>query len=409
MTDKHTDAEKASLIFGGILALLSVSLFIITLLAISGAFPEGSRIYAIYGTITYVIGDGMVFMGDVPFALCIFLLYQAFRLMERRKFSRARVLYSLWLFVPYTLIVSALCPNGLIPDAIRSVFLQVPAIPIILSIILSIIFRSFITVAGGDEVVTGRALDIPDKVLLPKEETPAEDILRTVLDKAAKMEDSLQEKDIRIAELEQKLEKLNLDTTIQNQRFEIKDRIQKLALSGEPTYQSLSRKRKELMKIDANDLRSETKNLKGFTAYTSKSGEVNTFTGYINNMESFIFSPIEFEIENSRKTRKVISFESVAVPAFSENQAKEILIKEIEEYSKGGYKFSRLSAEPEMTESRSVSYDDFVLPWYSKELSYSGKDAQDTYFMWDFHFKYSADRDLEPRYSGKSRKRLSSE
>ena len=85
-------------------------------------------------------------------------------------------------------------------------------------------------------------------------------------------------------------------------------------------------------------------------------------------------------------------------------EAEELAIKEIEGYSKGGYKFSAYETKPEVTGTKlPIASSDFVMPWI-KDITYDDPETADTLFLWDFHFKYAPDRKLTPYTGARPRK-----
>ena len=144
MDDKETGNELSGLAAALIFIGLGVFLFIISMLFSSGAFGENTMLYKVQNAIASVIGGGLIFTGDVTLALSIMLIFQGFSLFTHKGISV--ILYSLWLFVPFFLVVSALHPSkGLLPAAIGSLLGRLPAIPVIISLLITIAIRAIMT------------------------------------------------------------------------------------------------------------------------------------------------------------------------------------------------------------------------------------------------------------------------
>ena len=103
MDDKETGNELSGLAAALIFIGLGVFLFIISMLFSSGAFGENTMLYKVQNAIASVIGGGLIFTGDVTLALSIMLIFQGFSLFTHKGISV--ILYSLWLFVPFFLVV----------------------------------------------------------------------------------------------------------------------------------------------------------------------------------------------------------------------------------------------------------------------------------------------------------------
>lgn len=397
-------------------------LFIISMLYAMSPGEDGSVLSGLNIWVSSIIGNAIVFKGDVTIALSLLLIFQGLSLFQNR--GHGGILYALWLFIPFFLIVTALGPEeGQIPVALNSVFSDTLIVPLTISLIITMLFRALLVMhmPGKDEEPGKEQKQIGrDRQLLL--EAPD---LRKNYEKAeaerARLNDELMVRERRITELNEAIAKLSevkpADSVMEKENLELKERAEKLehelqvqgiirsaSEDAAADYTSLSKKRKELMALTPLELKNATKKLKGYQLYRKPDGNIENVKGLVDEMEAYTFSSMSFIIRNSKGSRKVIASEDLVVPAFSEKEAEELAIKEIEGYSKGGYRFSAYETKPEVTGTKlPIASSDFVMPWI-KDITYDDPETADTLFLWDFHFKYAPDRKLTPYTGARPRK-----
>ena len=392
---------------------LGVFLFIISMLSASNAFSEQTVLYRVQETIASLIGGGILFTGEVTLALSILLILQGFSLFLSR--GIAIVLYSLWTLVPFSLVVAILDPEkGIIPEAIASVLGPAPIIPVMLSLLLTIACRALMTLrpAPKRNIDESRKMIESRKQYLLEAPDMKEEYERSEAE-CIRLNEELTKRDLRITELSEAIAKLSevrpVETETEKENLELKERAEKLERElmvqgvirsadspSEPDYQTLMKKRKELLALTPAELRKETKKLRGYQQYSKQDGKATAVKALIDEMECYTFAPVSFIVKNSKGNKKIISSDKLVVPAFSEEQAMRIARAETEGYSKSGYRFSSFEEGLEITGTKlPVSFSDFVVPW-CKDVSYDDEETADMLFLWDFHFKYAPDRGLMP-------------
>ena len=392
---------------------LGVFLFIISMLSASNAFSEQTVLYRVQETIASLIGGGILFTGDVTLALSILLILQGFSLFLSR--GIAIVLYSLWTLVPFSLVVAILDPEkGIIPEAIASVLGPAPIIPVMLSLLLTIACRALMTLrpAPKRNIDESRKMIESRKQYLLEAPDMKEEYERSEAE-CIRLNEELTKRDLRITELSEAIAKLSevrpVETETEKENLELKERAEKLERElmvqgvirsadspSEPDYQTLMKKRKELLALTPAELRKETKKLRGYQQYSKQDGKATAVKALIDEMECYTFAPVSFIVKNSKGSKKIISSDKLVIPAFSEEQAMRIARAETEGYSKSGYRFSSFEEGLEITGTKlPVSFSDFVVPW-CKDVSYDDEETADMLFLWDFHFKYAPDRGLMP-------------
>ena len=419
MDDRENDVPGLSiaLIYIG----LGVFLFIISMLSASEAFGEQTLLYKVQDTIASLIGGGILFTGDVTLALSILLIFQGFSLFINR--GIAIVLYSLWSFIPFSMIVAVLSPEkGIIPDAVSSVLGPSPMIPVMISLLLTIAGRALMTLwpAPRRNIDESRKMIESRRQYLLEAPDIREEYERSEAE-CLRLNEELTKRDMKITELSEAIAKLSeikpVETETEKENLELKERAEKLEhelrIQGiirsadtpmDPEYQTLAKKHKELLALTPAELKRETKKLKGYQQYTKPDGKTASVKALIEEMECYTFAPVSFIVKNSKGNKKIISSDKLAVPAFSEEQAMRIARAETEGYSKSGYKFSSFEEKLEITGTKlPIVSSDFIVPWY-KDISYDDEENADTLFLWDFHFKYAPDRGLIP-YTGPKQRR----
>ena len=400
---------------------LGVFLFIISMMFASGAFSEQTALYKVQTAIASLIGGDIVFKGDVTLALSILLILQGFSLFLSR--GLGVILYSLWIFVPFFMVVSIFRPEtGMIPRAISAAFGQSSLTPVMISLLLTIAARAAMTLrpAPGRNIDESRKmierrnqylLEAPDI----KEEYEKSEAERT------RLNEEIIQRDIKITELSEAIAKLSsikpVETETEKENLELKERAEKLEhelkiqgiirsadTPADPEYQALAKKRKELLALTPAELRKETKKLKGYQQYTKQDGKTGSVKALVDEMECYTFAPVSFIVKNSKGNRKIISSDNLVIPAFSEDQAMRLARAETEGYSKSGYRFSSFEEKLEITGTKlPIAYQDFVVPW-CKDITYDDEENADTLFLWDFHFKFAPDRGLTPYIAAKQKR-----
>ena len=421
MDDRETGNELSGLAAALVFIGLGVFLFIISMLFSSGAFGENTMLYKVQDAIASVIGGGLIFTGDVTLALSIMLIFQGFSLFTHKGISV--ILYSLWLFVPFFLVVSALHPSeGLIPAAIGSLLGKLPAIPVIISLLITIAIRAVMTLrpAPKRDLDSGRKMIGRDKQYLLEAPDMKEEYDRAEAE-CARLNNEIAIRERTIAELSESIEKLSkvkpVETETEKENLELKERAEKLEhelkvqgiirsadTPSAPEYQALAKKHKELLALTPAELKKETKKLKGYQQYAKQSGAVGSVKSLVDEMEAYTFAPVSFIVKNGKGSKKVISSDKLVIPPFSEDQAMRIARAETEGYAKSGYRFSSFEENLEITGTKlPITYFDFIVPW-CKDISYDDEENAESLFLWDFHFKYAPDRSLSP-YTGPRQKR----
>lgn len=400
---------------------LGVFLFIISMMFASGAFSEQTALYKVQTAIASLIGGDIVFKGDVTLALSILLILQGFSLFLSR--GLGVILYSLWIFVPFFMVVSIFRPEtGMIPRAISAAFGQASLIPVIISLLLTIAARAAMTLrpAPGRNIDESRKMIERRKQYLLEAPDIKEEYEKSEAERTRLNEEIIQ-RDIKITELSEAIAKLSsikpVETETEKENLELKERAEKLEhelkiqgiirsadTPADPEYQALAKKRKELLALTPAELRKETKKLKGYQQYTKQDGKTGSVKALVDEMECYTFAPVSFIVKNSKGNRKIISSDNLVIPAFSEDQAMRLARAETEGYSKSGYRFSSFEEKLEITGTKlPIAYQDFVVPW-CKDITYDDEENADTLFLWDFHFKFAPDRGLTPYIAAKQKR-----
>ena len=400
---------------------LGVFLFIISMMFASGAFSEQTALYKVQTAIASLIGGDIVFKGDVTLALSILLILQGFSLFLSR--GLGVILYSLWIFVPFFMVVSIFRPEtGMIPRAISAAFGQSSLTPVMISLLLTIAARAAMTLrpAPGRNIDESRKMIERRKQYLLEAPDIKEEYEKSEAERTRLNEEIIQ-RDIKITELSEAIAKLSsikpVETETEKENLELKERAEKLEhelkiqgiirsadTPADPEYQALAKKRKELLALTPAELRKETKKLKGYQQYTKQDGKTGSVKALVDEMECYTFAPVSFIVKNSKGNRKIISSDNLVIPAFSEDQAMRLARAETEGYSKSGYKFSSFEEKLEITGTKlPIAYQDFVVPW-CKDITYDDEENADTLFLWDFHFKFAPDRGLTPYIAAKQKR-----
>ena len=400
---------------------LGVFLFIISMMFASGAFSEQTALYKVQTAIASLIGGDIVFKGDVTLALSILLILQGFSLFLSR--GLGVILYSLWIFVPFFMVVSIFRPEiGMIPRAISAAFGQSSLTPVMISLLLTIAARAAMTLrpAPGRNIDESRKMIERRKQYLLEAPDIKEEYEKSEAERTRLNEEIIQ-RDIKITELSEAIAKLSsikpVETETEKENLELKERAEKLEhelkiqgiirsadTPADPEYQALAKKRKELLALTPAELRKETKKLKGYQQYTKQDGKTGSVKALVDEMECYTFAPVSFIVKNSKGNRKIISSDNLVIPAFSEDQAMRLARAETEGYSKSGYRFSSFEEKLEITGTKlPIAYQDFVVPW-CKDITYDDEENADTLFLWDFHFKFAPDRGLTPYIAAKQKR-----
>ena len=400
---------------------LGVFLFIISMMFASGAFSEQTALYKVQTAIASLIGGDIVFKGDVTLALSILLILQGFSLFLSR--GLGVILYSLWIFVPFFMVVSIFRPEtGMIPRAISAAFGQSSLTPVMISLLLTIAARAAMTLrpAPGRNIDESRKMIERRKQYLLEAPDIKEEYEKSEAERTRLNEEIIQ-RDIKITELSEAIAKLSsikpVETETEKENLELKERAEKLEhelkiqgiirsadTPAAPEYQALAKKRKELLALTPAELRKETKKLKGYQQYTKQDGKTGSVKALVDEMECYTFAPVSFIVKNSKGNRKIISSDNLVIPAFSEDQAMRLARAETEGYSKSGYRFSSFEEKLEITGTKlPIAYQDFVVPW-CKDITYDDEENADTLFLWDFHFKFAPDRGLTPYIAAKQKR-----
>ena len=400
---------------------LGVFLFIISMMFASGAFSEQTALYKVQTAIASLIGGDIVFKGDVTLALSILLILQGFSLVLSR--GLGVILYSLWIFVPFFMVVSIFRPEtGMIPRAISAAFGQSSLTPVMISLLLTIAARAAMTLrpAPGRNIDESRKMIERRKQYLLEAPDIKEEYEKSEAERTRLNEEIIQ-RDIKITELSEAIAKLSsikpVETETEKENLELKERAEKLEhelkiqgiirsadTPADPEYQALAKKRKELLALTPAELRKETKKLKGYQQYTKQDGKTGSVKALVDEMECYTFAPVSFIVKNSKGNRKIISSDNLVIPAFSEDQAMRLARAETEGYSKSGYRFSSFEEKLEITGTKlPIAYQDFVVPW-CKDITYDDEENADTLFLWDFHFKFAPDRGLTPYIAAKQKR-----
>ena len=400
---------------------LGVFLFIISMMFASGAFSEQTALYKVQTAIASLIGGDIVFKGDVTLALSILLILQGFSLFLSR--GLGVILYSLWIFVPFFMVVSIFRPEtGMIPRAISATFGQSSLTPVMISLLLTIAARAAMTLrpAPGRNIDESRKMIERRKQYLLEAPDIKEEYEKSEAERTRLNEEIIQ-RDIKITELSEAIAKLSsikpVETETEKENLELKERAEKLEhelkiqgiirsadTPADPEYQALAKKRKELLALTPAELRKETKKLKGYQQYTKQDGKTGSVKALVDEMECYTFAPVSFIVKNSKGNRKIISSDNLVIPAFSEDQAMRLARAETEGYSKSGYRFSSFEEKLEITGTKlPIAYQDFVVPW-CKDITYDDEENADTLFLWDFHFKFAPDRGLTPYIAAKQKR-----
>ena len=300
---------------------LGVFLFIISMMFASGAFSEQTALYKVQTAIASLIGGDIVFKGDVTLALSILLILQGFSLFLSR--GLGVILYSLWIFVPFFMVVSIFRPEtGMIPRAISAAFGQSSLTPVMISLLLTIAARAAMTLrpAPGRNIDESRKMIERRKQYLLEAPDIKEEYEKSEAERTRLNEEIIQ-RDIKITELSEAIAKLSsikpVETETEKENLELKERAEKLEhelkiqgiirsadTPADPEYQALAKKRKELLALTPAELRKETKKLKGYQQYTKQDGKTGSVKALVDEMECYTFAPVSFIVKNSKGNRK---------------------------------------------------------------------------------------------------------
>ena len=307
------------------IAYMPVSaMYIISMMFASGAFSEQTALYKVQTAIASLIGGDIVFKGDVTLALSILLILQGFSLFLSR--GLGVILYSLWIFVPFFMVVSIFRPEtGMIPRAISAAFGQSSLTPVMISLLLTIAARAAMTLrpAPGRNIDESRKMIERRKQYLLEAPDIKEEYEKSEAERTRLNEEIIQ-RDIKITELSEAIAKLSsikpVETETEKENLELKERAEKLEhelkiqgiirsadTPADPEYQALAKKRKELLALTPAELRKETKKLKGYQQYTKQDGKTGSVKALVDEMECYTFAPVSFIVKNSKGNRKIIS------------------------------------------------------------------------------------------------------
>ena len=422
--------QRKGLVAAVALITLGLAVFTLTL----GSFITASRGYewlaAVFGGRVRVEGDGL-------FALSVLLLIQGFRLFGPGRQDLRSVFFSLWLFIPFYLVLSLFASadqgllvaglvkiaggaNRLLLPALSSLVLTVPlflicsgskkAAPKADAAVKKVTVETVKTVEAKPEPAA-KKLAAEKKAETVKAAPKAEAAVKKVTAGPVKTVEIKAEPDLKKAALEKKAEtavkqaqkKEASEKTPETQSPPI-DRDTEVALlvakilkangKDDGTYKSLQRKRKECLKLTQQEREAHSRS---YSVYKASDGRTGTIQDIMKALTPFMFA-VSFETVNSKGQKKILSYEGFVVPAFSVEEAEKLAMAEIRAYSKGGYVYTKLREVPMATGTKEgLTYEDFLLPWVSDTLQYD-KDA--SLFVWDFLLKYSKDRQLELVESG---------
>lgn len=413
--------QRKGLVAAVALITLGLAVFTLTL----GSFITASRGYewlaAVFGGRVRVEGDGL-------FALSVLLLIQGFRLFGPGRQDLRSVFFSLWLFIPFYLVLSlfasadqGLLVAGLVKIAGGANRLLLPALSsLVLTVPLFLICSGSKKTAPKAEAAVKTVEAKPEpaakkpaaekKAETVKAAPKAEAAVKKVTAGPVKTVEIKAEPDVKKAALEKKAETVKQaqkkeasEKTPETQSPPI-DRDTEVALlvakilkangKDDGTYKSLQRKRKECLKLTQQEREAHSRS---YSVYKASDGRTGTIQDIMKALTPFMFA-VSFETVNSKGQKKILSYEGFVVPAFSVEEAEKLAMAEIRAYSKGGYVYTKLREVPMATGTKEgLTYEDFLLPWVSDTLQYD-KDA--SLFVWDFLLKYSKDRQLELVESG---------
>ena len=413
--------QRKGLVAAVALITLGLAVFTLTL----GSFITASRGYewlaAVFGGRVRVEGDGL-------FALGVLLLIQGFRLFGPGRQDLRSVFFSLWLFIPFYLVLSlfasadqGLLVAGLVKIAGGANRLLLPALSsLVLTVPLFLICSGSKKTAPKAEAAVKTVEAKPEpaakkpaaekKAETVKTAPKAEAAVKKVTAGPVKTVEIKAEPDVKKAALEKKAETVKQaqkkeasEKTPETQSPPI-DRDTEVALlvakilkangKDDGTYKSLQRKRKECLKLTQQEREAHSRS---YSVYKASDGRTGTIQDIMKALTPFMFA-VSFETVNSKGQKKILSYEGFVVPAFSVEEAEKLAMAEIRAYSKGGYVYTKLREVPMATGTKEgLTYEDFLLPWVSDTLQYD-KDA--SLFVWDFLLKYSKDRQLELVESG---------
>ena len=418
--------QRKGLVAAVALITLGLAVFTLTL----GSFITASRGYewlaAVFGGRVRVEGDGL-------FALSVLLLIQGFRLFGPGRQDLRSVFFSLWLFIPFYLVLSlfasadqGLLVAGLVKIAGGANRLLLPALSsLVLTVPLFLICSGSKKTAPAVKKVTVETVKTVEAKPEPAAKKPAAEKKAETVKAAPKAEAAVKkvtagpvktveikaEPDVKKAALEKRAEsavkqaqkKEASEKTPETQSPPI-DRDTEVALlvakilkangKDDGTYKSLQRKRKECLKLTQQEREAHSRS---YSVYKASDGRTGTIQDIMKALTPFMFA-VSFETVNSKGQKKILSYEGFVVPAFSVEEAEKLAMAEIRAYSKGGYVYTKLREVPMATGTKEgLTYEDFLLPWVSDTLQYD-KDA--SLFVWDFLLKYSKDRQLELVESG---------
>ena len=371
-------------IAAGIIMLLSgLTLFIAPLFWNSHAGYEGT--YRFRTVIRAFIGEGVSIDDDTTIALSLLCIFQGIRLLEGKKAGPGSIIYSFWLFIPALLAVEIIdSAPGIIPVTVARIFPGEPPASLILSVFLTILFRMLLSMSGnvGETVrEDGQRALLEDRKVLSALPYPEEQ----------------EEKQEIICEFTVPSD-TEESTTDDNEKKELPPVIQKLVKTAKPmSYQGLVRARKKLLAMEQEELADATNSIKGFRVYADKEGVLGNIENEMSSMIAYLFAPFTLIAVNKKGNIRRIECNDMAVPAFSMDQAEELAKAAVEGYSKGGYTYASTEKPISISGKRmKVGRQDFVVPWYRKELTYDDTFASDKLFAWDFRLKYAPERGLVP-------------
>ena len=392
-------AMRAAILSVGTIFLLTGLLLLIAPLAWNSNIGHEAA-YLLRDTLRKLIGEGIALDDDSTIALGLLLIFQGIRLLEAQGQTAGSLLYSLWLSVPALLAIALLDSKpGTLPLLISSLLPGDPPAPLFLSVILTILFRMLISMTRN--VQSGSMDGREERMALPyprikDAERPAP-IELEIIDDIQDMEGSTSSE---VQVKEDLAAPPAPSSSIEPGTEVLIGKLLKDA-AAPATYQVLVRKRKKLLTLSPEELSKATDSMRGFRVYRDGNGAIGNIEDEMAGMIVYLFSPLTLIVMNRKDTIRRIAINDLCIPAFSQEQAMEIAKTAVEGYSKGGYSYSALEGKLQIAGKRlNVERQDFLVPWYRKELSYDDMEIADRLFAWDFRLKYGLERGLMPYLPG---------
>ena len=358
--------------------MIIAGLLVLALTLESYAVPSSCflGLSSVFGGTVAVDGDGLL-------ALSMLLFFQGFSLFDSSRRSLPGLLFKLWLFVPFFLVLAMLSSKS---QGSLLLFLSGLTggrdnllVPSLVSVALTVVFAFLASrpQRAGDAVKETVEAQDAEAAVVPQVVPPAESPASPEVTEDAASGPCQEALDGREEEVTETLA-----------------RILRLNGKDDGTYRSLQRKRKEVLKLSKEERKRVSRK---YCLYKAEDGRTGRIAEILKALRPYTFA-VSFDLVNSKGLKKTLSYECVVVPAFSEEEAEELAMKEIKAYSKGGYVYTKIRNPLSPAGlKQGLAYDDFLMPWASESLCYSG---DDTLFVWDFLLKYSKDRRLDLIASG---------